>query len=141
LCEGDDVLDFARGRSGGGIVLTRKAGVALEPDLTTGVNERRIGAQGRTIETHFALSDPVNCDSSRFGQMVSNLLANGLTRGAATDGAEPELWVAKTGKPITPATLERLLQPFFRGDTLQASKAGTRSAHRLRDRQGAWGRD
>jgi sigma-B regulation protein RsbU (phosphoserine phosphatase) len=95
------------------------------------VNELRIGATGRTIETDFALPDRVNCDPSRFGQMVSNLLANGLTHGApnepvrihaATNGAELKLWVAN-GKPIPPATMERLFQPFFRGEA-QPSQNG-----------------
>jgi signal transduction histidine kinase len=128
----DNVLDFARGRLGGGVVLTRKADVALEPILQQVVNELRTGAAGRTIETDFALPDPVNCDPSRFAQMVSNLLANGLTHGApgepvrfhaATDGAELELWVANSGKPIPPGTMERLFQPFFRGEA-QPSQNG-----------------
>jgi signal transduction histidine kinase len=121
----DNVLDFARGRLGGGFALTREAGVDLEPILRQVVNELRVGAPGRAIETDFVLPDRVNCDPSRFGQMVSNLLANGLTHGAsdepvrihsATDGAELELWVANGGAPIPPETMKRLFQPFFRGE-------------------------
>ena len=128
----DNVLDFARGRLGGGLTLNRKADVALGPILQQVVNELRIGATGRSIETDFALPDPVNCDPFRFGQMVSNLLANGLTHGApgepvrfhaATDGAKLELWVANSGKPIPPRTMERLFQPFFRGEA-QPSQQG-----------------
>jgi signal transduction histidine kinase len=128
----DNVLDFARGRLGGGVTLSRRAGVALEPILQQVVGELRVGAQGRTIETDFALPDPVNCDPSRFAQMVSNLLANGLTHGApdepvrihaATDGAELKLWIANKGKPIPPETMERLFQPFFRGEA-QPSQNG-----------------
>ena len=57
--------------------------------------------------------------------MVSNLLANGLTHGApdepvriqaATTRGELEVSVANGGKPIPPATMERLFQPFFRGE-------------------------
>ena len=40
----DNVLDFARGRLGGGVTLTREAHVALEPILQQVVNELRIGA-------------------------------------------------------------------------------------------------
>jgi sigma-B regulation protein RsbU (phosphoserine phosphatase) len=78
------------------------------------------------------LPNPVNCDPSRFGQMVSNLVANGISHGApdgpvrihaATDGAELELWVANGGPPIPPAIRERLFQPFFRGEA-QASQKG-----------------
>jgi signal transduction histidine kinase len=121
----DNVLDFARGRLGDGIAMNREGGVALEPILQQVVNELRIGAPGRTIETDFTLPEPVNCDPSRFGQMVSNLLANGLTHGgpdepvrlqAATTGGELEVSVANGGKPIPPETRERLFQPFFRGE-------------------------
>jgi signal transduction histidine kinase len=128
----DNVLDFARGRLGGGFTLSRQAGVDLEPVLQQVVSELRVGAQGRTIETEFALRDAVNCDPSRFAQMVSNLLANGLTHGApqepvqihaATDGAELKLWIANKGKPIPAATMERLFQPFFRGEA-QPSQNG-----------------
>jgi signal transduction histidine kinase len=128
----DNVLDFARGRLGGGFTLARQAGVDLEPILQQVVGELRIGVQGRTIDTDFALRDAVNCDPSRFAQMVSNLLANGLTHGApqepvqihaATDGAELKLWIANKGKPIPPGAMERLFQPFFRGEA-QPSQNG-----------------
>jgi sigma-B regulation protein RsbU (phosphoserine phosphatase) len=120
----DNVLDFARGRLGGGIALSREANVALEPILQQVVNELRIGAPGRSIKTDFVLPDPVNCDPSRFGQMVSNLLANALTHGsldepvrihAGTNGAELKLWIANGGEPISPEAMEQLFQPFFRG--------------------------
>jgi phosphoserine phosphatase RsbU/P len=73
------------------------------------------------------LPESLNCDPSRFGQIISNLLANALTHGApdepvrihaAADGAELKLWVANRGKPIAPAAMERLFQPFFRGEVL-----------------------
>jgi signal transduction histidine kinase len=121
----DNVLDFARGRLGGGFTLTRKADVALQPILEQVINELRVGAPGRAIETNFTLPERVNCDPSRFGQMVSNLLGNALVYGApdepvrihaATKGDELELWVANAGKPIPPAAMERLFQPFFRAE-------------------------
>ena len=40
----DNVLDFARGRLGGGVTLDSSARVALEPILQQVVNELRIGA-------------------------------------------------------------------------------------------------
>jgi signal transduction histidine kinase len=128
----DNVLDFTRGRLGGGFTLTRQSEVDLEPILQQVVNDLRIGAPGRTIETDFTLPDAVNCDPARFGQLVSNLLANGLTHGepgepvrlqAATTGGEIEVSVANGGKPIPPETMERLFQPFFRGE-VQPSQQG-----------------
>jgi signal transduction histidine kinase len=121
----DNVLDFARGRLGGGIALNREPAVALEPMLQQVVNELRIVAPDRMIKTDFAAPERVNCDPARLGRMVSNLLANALTHGApekpvwihaGTDGAELELWVANGGKPIPPETMDRLFQPFFRGE-------------------------
>lgn len=132
----NNVLDFARGRLGGEVTLVREASVALEPILQQVVNELRIGATARFIETDFALPDPVNCDPSRFGQMVSNLLGNALNHGApddpvrihaATNADELELWVANGGAPIPPAIMERLFQPFSRGEgrpTLQGLGLG-----------------
>jgi sigma-B regulation protein RsbU (phosphoserine phosphatase) len=120
----DNVLDFARGRLGDGIALAREPAVALEPMLQQVVDELRISARGRTIETDFASPIRVNCDPTRFGQMVSNLLANALTHGspdepvrihAGTNGAELNLWVANGGEPIAPEAMEQLFQPFFRG--------------------------
>ena len=141
----DNVLDFARGRLGGGFTLTLEAGVALQPVLEQVVNELRIGAPGRTIETDFTLPDAVNCDPFRLGQMVSNLLANGLTHGeqdepvriqAATTRGELEISVANGGKPNSagdrgaafPALLSRRSPP-------RPARSGSRSAHRLRNRQ------
>jgi signal transduction histidine kinase len=128
----DNVLDFARGRLGDGIALSREPAVALEPLLQQVVNELRIVAPGRTIKTDYAAPERVNCDPTRFEQMISNLLANALTHGspdepvrvhAGTDGAELELWIANRGDPIPPATMEQLFQPFFRGGA-QPSQQG-----------------
>jgi signal transduction histidine kinase len=127
----DNVLDFARGRLGGGVTLAREDGVALEPILHQVVNELRIGSIGRSIETEFALPDRVNCDPSRFGQMVSNLVANALTHGApdepvrihaTTNADELELWVTNGGAPIPPPTMEKLFQPFFRGEVASSQQ-------------------
>jgi len=68
--------------------------------------------------------EPVECDSSRVGQLFSNLLRNALVYGAPDAPIEVqartsdgwfELSVANTGDPIDPAALVRLFQPFFRG--------------------------
>ena len=77
-----------------------------------------------TIESDFQIADPVNCDRSRIGQLVSNLLGNALTHGASakpvrvfasTDHGVFELWVANEGDPIPEAAMDQLFQPSFRG--------------------------
>jgi phosphoserine phosphatase RsbU/P len=121
----DNVLDFARGRLGGGITLSRDANRPLEPVLEQVVDELRTASARRVIETSFEITEPVNCDRTRIGQLVSNLTGNALTHGAPdqrvrvgakTEGGELTLWVANAGEPIPPAAMEKLFEPFFRGN-------------------------
>jgi phosphoserine phosphatase RsbU/P len=121
----DDVLDFARGRLGSGIVLNRDAAYPLEPLLEQVVDELRTASQDRVIETSFNITEPVYCDRARVGQLLSNLVGNALTHGATnqpvrvgaeTEDGELKLWVANAGNPISPSAMERLFEPFFRGD-------------------------
>jgi phosphoserine phosphatase RsbU/P len=128
----DNVLDFARGRLGGGITLSRDANRPLEPVLAQVVEELRTTMPDRAIESDFRIADPVNCDRSRIGQMVSNLLGNALTHGspqqpvrvgASTDNGMFELWVSNAGEPIPDAAMAHLFQPFFRGQ-VRASLQG-----------------
>jgi phosphoserine phosphatase RsbU/P len=121
----DNVLDFARGRLGGGITLSRDASRPLEPVLEQVVDELRTASPERRIESSFAILEPVNCDRGRIGQLVSNLIGNALTHGAAyqpvrigarTEDGVFELWVSNAGEPIPKRTMEKLFEPFFRGD-------------------------
>jgi sigma-B regulation protein RsbU (phosphoserine phosphatase) len=121
----DNVLDFARGRLGGGITLDRNAAEPLEPVLRQVVEELRSIAPERTINAEYAIAEPVSCDRMRIGQLLSNLLGNAITYGAkhepisiTTSTSDGELMIAVSngGQPIPPSALERLFQPFFRGD-------------------------
>jgi signal transduction histidine kinase len=121
----DDIVDLARGRLGGGIALRRQA-VALDGLLHDVVEELRSAHPGRVIETAIDLPEPVPCDPRRIGQLVSNLLANALVHGApdrpvrlTAFGRGGGLTLAvvnavNAGKPIPPATMARLFQPFSR---------------------------
>lgn len=120
----DNVLDFARGRLGGGL------GVQIRPEdlapvLYHVVEELRSGNPGRTIETEIDLDRPINCDGGRIGQMVSNLLGNAIAYGTADEpvrmwavvrGAVLEISIANPGSPITEEARKNLFQPFFRGE-------------------------
>jgi sigma-B regulation protein RsbU (phosphoserine phosphatase) len=121
----DNILDFARGRLGGGIKLNRDADRPLEPVLEQVVDELRTASPQRLIEASFQIAEPVNCDRTRIGQLVSNLIGNALAHGARdqpvrvgakTEGDEFKLWVANAGEPIPEAAMEKLFEPFFRGD-------------------------
>ncbi len=120
----DDVMDFARGRLGGGLTLDRNADEALEPSLRQIVEELRTAAPERDIDVHIALANPVDCDRHRIAQMVSNLLANALTHGdadnpvtfeAGTADGVLRICVANTGAPIPDAMIPRIFEPFERG--------------------------
>jgi signal transduction histidine kinase len=71
----DNVLDFARGRMGGGLTVWRRA-VDLGPVLDHVVAELRTGESDGRIETDFSLAEPVDCDPDRIAQLASNLISN-----------------------------------------------------------------
>ena len=111
----DDVLDFARGRLGGGLDVERGPTTALAPVARAGGRRAARGpARPARSRPTIALDRPVRCDRARIGQLLSNLLANALTHGAADgrsgsrrdrdDGAF-ELSVANAGEPIPPDDL------------------------------------
>lgn len=128
----DNVLDFARGRLGGGIILDRNARKPLESELDQVIDELRLSSPGRQIEAQYALDSPVDCDRSRIGQLVSNLVGNALSHGATNQPVRVraetmdglfKLSVANGGEPIPQAAMEKLFEPFFRGD-VRASRQG-----------------
>jgi len=80
----DNVMDFARGRMGGGLPLARVLDTRIESTLEQIIGEARVAWPERVIQFEFALSEPVSCDSARMGQMFSNLLANAITHGDST---------------------------------------------------------
>jgi len=120
----DNVLDFARGRLGGGLTLSRDAREPLEPVLRQVVDELRSIAPERIVLAEYELDDPIDCDRGRIGQLLSNLLGNALTHGAkdkpvrvlaGSEAGTLRISVANGGAPIPVATMARLFQPFFRG--------------------------
>ncbi len=119
----DNVLDFARGRLGGGLPLTLVLEDHLETTLEQVVAELRTAWPDRVIQTDIALNRHVVCDRARVAQLFSNLLANALTHGdpsapvgvrARSDDNGFELSVTNAGQPIPPETIDRLFQPFSR---------------------------
>jgi sigma-B regulation protein RsbU (phosphoserine phosphatase) len=128
----DNVLDFARGRLGGGITLDRDARRPLEPVLHQVIDELRLSSPGRQIEAEYAIDGPVDCDRTRIGQLASNLVGNALSHGASnepvrvraeTQGGLFKLSVANGGDHIPEAAIDKLFEPFFRGE-VRASRQG-----------------
>src|SRR5690606_37857955 len=77
-----NVLDFARGRLGGGLPVNIRPQSDLETDLSHVVAELQSTWPDRSIEAELHLPGTVNCDRARIAQLLSNLLGNALTHGA-----------------------------------------------------------
>jgi signal transduction histidine kinase len=128
----DNVLDFARGRLGGGLVLNRNRDESLQPTLEQVINELQTTWPDRIIEFSADLTEPVSCDRSRIAQLLSNLISNALTHGAAdapvkvrafTIAGMLEVSVVNAGEPIAALMLDKLFQPFVRASA-QSSLQG-----------------
>jgi signal transduction histidine kinase len=127
----DNVLDFARGRLGGGLTIETAEAVRLRPMLEQVIAELQFSNPGRAIEID--ISDlAVPCDPGRIGQLLSNLLANAVTHGAA-DGAIRvqaslaqgmfKLSVANLGDEIPSDIRDNLFKPFVRASA-KSSREG-----------------
>jgi signal transduction histidine kinase len=120
----DDVMDFARGRMGGGLALQRAKDEPVEPVLEQVLAELRSSNMACRIEASFELEEAIDCDSQRIGQLFSNLLGNAIAHGSAERpiGVRAqarhglfELSVTNAGKQIPPAAMANLFHPFQRG--------------------------
>ena len=120
----NNIMDFARTRLGEGIILIRQD-VLLEPVLEEVIAEMNIIYPKREIITSFEIKEPVNCDSHRIAQLLSNLVGNALTHGdanapvyiyATNHNGNLKLSVCNSGKPIPQDLQEYLFAPFTRKD-------------------------
>jgi signal transduction histidine kinase len=118
-------MDFARGRLGGGIPIQRSTDPPVEATLGQVIDEMRSVHPERDISVSIDVRRSVAVDHIRLAQMFSNLLGNAIAHGSADRPIEVtakanenlfELSVANGGDPIPPAVMERLFQPFYRGD-------------------------
>ena len=119
----DNVLDLTRARLGGGLQLKRNGDQPLGPVLDEVVQELRASWPDRKINVDINLPAAIDCDRARIAQLLSNLLANALSHGAAdapvsvlarADKKTFELSVTNQGEPIALAVSARLFEPFYR---------------------------
>jgi len=119
----DNVLDLARARLGGGLMVEINADRPLKPTLVQVVEELAAVHYDRVVEAIFPFEDPIRCDRMRIGQLLSNLLGNALMHGSQegpirvvgkTDDGIFELSVSNRGEPIAPEAIDQLFLPFFR---------------------------
>lgn len=120
----DNVMDFARGRLGGGLSLSQRA-TDLAPALEHVVRELEVAWPGRQIVRDLQVTELVYCDGRRIGQLLSNLLGNALVHGApdgpvrvstAVENENFTLRVRNSGDPIPEDAMARLFEPFTRED-------------------------
>lgn len=118
----DNVMDFARGRLGGGIELIRQRG-DITPTLRHVIEELQVANPDRQIVADIAVDELVDLDVTRVAQLLSNLLANALTHGDPDQPVRVEaamvegsfvLSVANGGEPIQPEQQASLFAPFAR---------------------------
>ena len=119
----ENVLDFARGRLGDGIMLNLEEKPIL-PVLNQLIREFNMIHPDKTILVDFDLEYPVKYDSVRIAQLFSNLLSNAMSYGrkgspvlvqAISDHKEFRLSVTNEGNKIPDKIMHRLFQPFSRG--------------------------
>ncbi|GGH19110.1 GAF domain-containing sensor histidine kinase [Mucilaginibacter phyllosphaerae] len=121
----ENILDFARGRLGEGIILNRNDNEPVEEILNHVITELTILWPDKTIHTNFNLCQAVNCDGKRVSQVLSNLLGNALIHGAAGQPVDVDVTcmndtftisVTNAGKQIPDNVKEKLFRPFSRGE-------------------------
>jgi signal transduction histidine kinase len=119
----DNVMDFARGRLGGGLAGMDRTPLDLGQDLEQVVQEARAVWPDRSIDFQSALQGPVPADAKRVAQMLSNLLGNALKYGSGEQPVQVRvessdagfvLSVANGGPAIPAAIRANLFQPFVR---------------------------
>ena len=119
----DDVLDFARGRLGGGIGIELTEVQNINAGLTTVVQELQDAQPECKIISSISVDRPVRCDLGRLQQVASNLLANALTHGrrhapvkftAHADDKDLILQVWNAGDPIPSESINKIFEPFWR---------------------------
>lgn len=124
----ENVLDFARGRMGGGIPVKRQLVDDLNETLKTTVDEVQMSHPQAIFVRALDVPQGVYCDPLRISQLVSNLLGNAVTHGSNAapvavsawyEGEEVVISVTNHGAPISPRLMPLLFEPFTRSEAGQ----------------------
>jgi PAS domain S-box-containing protein len=121
----ETLLDFTQSRFHGSLPVERRPMDLVEVTRNV-VEELRASHGGRVILLDAPAALHGAWDAARMAQVVSNLVGNALTHGAAetpvelslrNGGAGAVLKVSNRGKPIPAELLGTLFEPFRRGET------------------------
>ena len=120
----DNVMDFARGRLGGGITLDPSL-KRIDATVQQVADELRLTYPDREIVLDLKLETDLHADHDRLGQLFSNLLGNALMHGdpdqpihavLGRDGDHLTFETSNFGEPIPAKAMESLFSPFERGE-------------------------
>ena len=119
----DDVVDFTRGRMGGGISLNLRHENDLALPFGQVIEELRELHPETTILARIQPNISLLCDAGRLSQLLSNLLKNAIVHGDANapvavsigsgDGRFM-LSVSNQGSSLSPQVIQQLFKPFRR---------------------------
>ncbi|MFJ3526315.1 ATP-binding protein [Pseudomonas sp. NPDC090203] len=124
----ENVLDFARGRMGGGIPVKRQLVDDLGPILELALREVQMSSPEAQITHALDLPGGIYCDSLRITQLLSNLVGNAVTHGARSSPIRVQAWcedadvvisVLNQGPPIAERLMPLLFEPFTRSEAGQ----------------------
>jgi signal transduction histidine kinase len=126
----DDVVDFTRGRMGGGMALSLRKEDALDLTFEQVVDELRGIHPDHQIVAAIQPNLSLRCDPNRLAQLLSNLLKNALVHGSAhrpvhvdirCDGGRFFLRVTNEGPDLPQPVIDQLFKPYWRA----ASRPGS----------------
>src|ERR1700733_3068351 len=119
----DDVLDFARGRLGGGLGVELTEVENINSGLMTVVQEVLDACPDCKIISNIDVGRPVRCDLGRLQQVATNLLTHAAMHGLAhsaikipaiADDDDLVLTVWNAGEVIPSESIDKIFQPFWR---------------------------
>jgi signal transduction histidine kinase len=119
----DDVVDFTRGRMGGGIALNMRHETALAVAFEQVIDELRELHPEHTIAVRIEPRLALQCDAGRLAQLLSNLLKNAIVHGdvsapivvaIGSDAGRFSIAVSNRGADLAPELVRQLFKPFWR---------------------------
>ena len=124
----ENILDFARGRLGGGIPVQRKLVDDLQRTLRMTLEEVQVSHPQATFIHTLDVPTGVYCDALRISQLLSNLLGNAVTHGSISEPIVLNAWaendefvisLTNQGTPIASHLIPLLFEPFSRSEAGQ----------------------